>query len=283
MKAFPSLPVLSALARALGLAFALGASGAYAQSTAQPVQTAPVAPPAASSSAMPPPAASSPADATSSSAGPAAPPADTSSSPGADPSAGGRSAGRYGRAYGRGPGPMGGYGPGPGPGWGGPGPGGSGWWHGPGGGWGPAWGAGPGMMGGPGPSWGMGPGMMMGGHGFGPGAGLPGPWRALAWLDLDDSQRRQLRELQRQQRRAHWELMGRMIEETEKLHDAWDVESGTRDRAAILAANQRIADLRRQMLESQLDAADQIDRILTPEQRERLRSGRRGPAERGRR
>lgn len=198
---------------------------------------------------------------------------------------------------------MGGYGPGtmPGPGYGmggrgGYGPGyGSGYGPGgPGGGYGPGWGMGPEMMGGSGwgmgpgmgmsPGMGMGPGMAMGpgmgmcpGMGVGPGMmgggmGMMGPGRALGSLDLDDAQRKQLREFHQQQRRKHWALMGQMHEEMESLDDAWGSESGTRDRAAILAAHKRLAELRQQMLESRLDAADELDKILTPEQREQLRS-----------
>jgi len=151
--------------------------------------------------------------------------------------------------------------------------------YGPGGGFaaggGCGWGMGAGAMG----DGGMGP-HAMGGFGWGPGMGA---MRGLASLDLDDAQRKQLRELQRQQRRAHWALMGQVQDEIEKMQDAWGAESGTRDRAAILAANQRLAQLRQQMLESRLDAADQLDKILTPEQREQLRSQWSGFPSRGRR
>jgi len=116
-----------------------------------------------------------------------------------------------------------------------------------------------------------GPGMM---GGFGPGGmgAMMGHGRALWSLDLDDTQRQQLRELQRQQRQQHWSLMGQMHEAMEALASEWSPESETRDRAAILAAYDRLAQLRRQLLEAQLDAADQVDKILTPEQRETLRS-----------
>ncbi len=278
MKAFSPLPVLSALA------LALGASGAWAQSSTSGTQTAPVTPPAASSSTVP----------------PAAGAQSSGSSSSADSYANDASGARYGR-YGRGPGMMGGYGPGmmggPGPGYGagygpgygmgrdyGPGPGagagpdgGCGWGMGPGMMGAMGWNMGPGMMGGPG--WGMGPGMM---GGYGPGWGA-GPGRALGSLDLDDAQRKQLRELQQQQRHKHWALMGQMHDEMEKLQDAWDGETGMRDRAAILAASKRLADLRQQGLESRLDAAEQFDKILTPEQREQLRSQWGGAAGRGRR
>ncbi|HEY0878650.1 MAG TPA: Spy/CpxP family protein refolding chaperone [Zeimonas sp.] len=330
MKAFPSFPVLSALALALGV------SGAHAQ--ASRAQTSPVSPPAASSTPMAP--ASPPSSAASPSSPPpavtpsdpaaAATPSGGSGPSSADASEADESGARYGGGYAWGPGRMRGYGPGMmggygggrggpgygpgggpgagyGPGWGmgppmmgGDGPGwgmAPGWGMGPGmmggrgpgggmgpgmmGGYGPGWGMGPGMMGGYGPGWGMAPGMMGGRHGWG--MGIMGPGPALASLDLDDSQRKQLRELQQQQRRKHWELMGQMHEEMEKLQDAWGAESGTRDRAAILAASKRLGELRQQMLESQLDTADQLDRILTPEQHEQLRSRWNGGPGRGRR
>lgn len=159
------------------------------------------------------------------------------------------------------------------------------------------YGMGPGMMGGNGPGYGMGMGMSPGAGGYGTGMGMgmggygmgmgmgPGSYgmgcgaagtmdgSALGWLDLDQSQRKQLRDLREQQWRQHWTLMGQMHEERAKLRDAWFPESGTRDRAAILAAWKSLSSLQQQGLESQLDAADQLDRILTPEQREQLRSG----------
>ncbi|MDT3678596.1 MAG: Spy/CpxP family protein refolding chaperone [Burkholderiaceae bacterium] len=271
MKASSSLPALSALALALGV------SGAWAQSSATGSQASPAAP--AVTPATPPGSAST----------------ESSPSTSADSAASDRAGVRYGRGYRAGPGMMGGYGGGmmggygPGMMGGGPGQGGEGYGYGPGyggpgpgygmgrgGGYGPGpnfggpgqgygWGMGHGMMQGPGS--GMGPGMM---GGYGPGWGM-GPW-ALGSLDLDDAQRKQLRELQQQQRRKHWALMGQMQDEMEKMQDAWGSEPGTRNRAAILAANQRMAELRQQMLESRLDAAEQLDKILTPEQREQLRS-----------
>lgn len=283
MKASSSFPVLSAIALAFGI------SGAYGQPQSPAAPASPATPPAAA-----------PAAPSSSASSSGAPP-----SAGADSAASDRSGNRYGRGYragpgmmgdGYGPGMMGGYGPGMmggyGPGYGGGesyGPGGYGPGYGMGrGGYGPGpgfggpgagcgWGMGHGMMGGPG--WGMGPGMM-----GGPGPGWHrGRWGALGSLDLDDAQRKQLRELQQQQRRKNWALMGQIQDEMDKLQDAWGSEPGTRNRAAILAANQRIAELHQQMLESRLDAAEQFEKILTPAQREQLHSQRGAASGRARR
>ena len=129
---------------------------------------------------------------------------------------------------------------------------------------------GPGMMG-PGM---MGPGMM-GGHGMGPGMMMDGMGMmafglgAIGRLDLNDSQRRQVQKIDDELRRKNWALMGRMHDEVSRLRDAMWTDN--RDRAAILAANQRMSELRQQMLANMLDAADQAEALLTPPQREQLR------------
>jgi Spy/CpxP family protein refolding chaperone len=181
---------------------------------------------------------------------------------------------------GMGPGMMGGYGPGAGqvPG-GGYGPG-------YGRGYGPGYGMGPGMMGGYGPGYGMGPGMMHGygmgpgmvggdgpgmmggyGRGYGMGAGMMG--RALWSLDLSDAQRSQIAKIQDEVRRKNWDLLGKTLDERVKLREAYF--SGKRDRAAILGAYKRIGELRLQRIENGLDAREQLEGVLTKEQRDELR------------
>jgi Spy/CpxP family protein refolding chaperone len=154
----------------------------------------------------------------------------------------------------RGPAVMGG-GPGFGPGYG------RGWrgddderW-----GWGMMGGRGMGMMGG----WGMGRGMMdgMGMMGFG--------LAAIGRLDLTDSQRRQLRKIDDELRRKNWGVMGKMQDEMSRMRDVMWADK--RDRAAMLAANKRMSELRQQMFENMLDAVDKAEALLTPPQREQLR------------
>ncbi len=170
---------------------------------------------------------------------------------------------------------MGGYSQGYGPGYGGGhmGPGTMGGYGGQGmgpgmmGGYG-GYGMGPGMMGGA-AGYGIGPGMMGGsaGYGMGPGmmggAGLGGIDR----LDLTDDQRSQLAKIEGDLRTKNWELMGKMHDQMDDLHDL-DSASGKRDRSAILAANKRMTDLRQQMLENSLDATEKAEALLTPQQRE---------------
>jgi Spy/CpxP family protein refolding chaperone len=148
----------------------------------------------------------------------------------------------------------------------------------------------PGPPSGPGPGPGMGPGMMQGpgggGGGMGPGRGMgagggigPGPGGGmgpggglgrLAQLDLSESQRSQVFKIQDDLRRKNWELLGKTQDEQAKLRDAY-YASGTRDRAAIIAAYKRIGELRVQRIENSLDAAEKVEALLTPQQREGLK------------
>lgn len=145
---------------------------------------------------------------------------------------------------------------------------------------GPGWSMGPGMMGGYGygygPGWGMGPGMM-GGYGYGPGYGRgPGMMGLGAYgaLNLSDEQRAKIADIQRELSRKHWELMGKAFEERNRLLE--QSESGKADDQAERKAFQAMAEARKQMFESSLDARKRIDALLTAEQREQLRRGWRG-------
>jgi Spy/CpxP family protein refolding chaperone len=127
---------------------------------------------------------------------------------------------------------------------------------------------GPGMMG-PGM---MGPGMMGPGM-MGPGMMGPGMMgfglAMIGRLDLDEAQRRQVQRIADDLRRKNWGLMGKMHDEMSRMGDA--MRADRRDRDAILAANRRMSELRQQMLENMLAAADQAEAVLTPQQREQLR------------
>lgn len=130
---------------------------------------------------------------------------------------------------------------------------------------------GPGTMGG-GYGNGMGPGMMGGGYdcGMGPhmGRGFAGG-AALSSLDLSDTQRKQVLSIQDQLRKSNWDLMGKMQDEMAKQRDLF--ADGKRDRAAITAVNKRMFELRQQMLDNSFDAAEKVETILTPQQREQLK------------
>ena len=120
-----------------------------------------------------------------------------------------------------------------------------------------------GMMGGRGMR-GMGPGMM----GMGP--GMMGGYGPAGALNLDESQQKKITQIQDELRKKHWDLMGKMNDEQAKLRQLY-YYSGQRDPAAIGKQYQRIQDLRRQMVESSIEAQNRTDAVLTPEQKEQMR------------
>ena len=179
--------------------------------------------------------------------------------------------GAYGPGGGYGPGMMGGWGPGRGgygPGMmGGYGPGG----YGPGmmGGYGRG-GYGPGMMGGYGGGYGPG---MMGGLGAGMGYGMMGLGPLYA-LDLTEQQLAKVTQIQDETRRKNWSVMGKLQDEGAHMRDLFLADK--RDPAAIGKQAMKIADLRRQMLEASVDAHNRVEALLSKEQKDQLRSWRRG-------
>jgi Spy/CpxP family protein refolding chaperone len=152
-----------------------------------------------------------------------------------------------------GPGMMGGYGgPGQGP-------------YGPGmmRGQGQSYGYGPGMMGG-GMMSGMMGGGMMGGMGLGP----------LQALDLNEQQQTRINQIRDETRRKNWDTMGKLLDEQARLRDLLAAEK--RDPAAIGKQSMKLADLRRQLLEASIESHNRIEALLSKEQRDQLRSYRRG-------
>lgn len=135
-------------------------------------------------------------------------------------------------------------------------------------------GMGPGMMGDYGMGHGMmGPGMM----GMGPGMmgyGMMGGYGPGNMPNLDESQQRKVVQIQDELRKKHWDLMGKMNDEQAKLNQLY--YSGQRDPAAIGKQQQRVYDLRRQMMESMVEAQNRMEAVLTPEQKEQRRGYGRG-------
>jgi Spy/CpxP family protein refolding chaperone len=125
------------------------------------------------------------------------------------------------------------------------------------------YGYGPGMMGsgmmGGGPGYGAG--MMGGGPGYGSGG--------IAALDLSDEQRTKVLAIQEDNRRKNWQAMGDMRGEMFKLRNLYYAEKA--DSKAILEQQKKVDELRRQMLSARLESRKQVEQVLTPEQRKRLR------------
>ena len=189
----------------------------------------------------------------------------------------------YGPGYGYGMGPamMGGYGPGyAGGAWqrGSAGAHPHPWAHGGYGGYGPSMmggyggygGFGPGMMAGYGGYGGVGPGMMAGYGGYGPGMmggfGGYGGWGVNP--QLSDAQRTKLVGIEKALFDKQWPLMQSM---QKVMFESWGQAVGNKlDVDAIMKRATALSNVRLQMLRNRLEAARQIDAVLTPQQRDSL-------------
>ena len=185
-------------------------------------------------------------------AGTASAPATTTQSDGYGP----------GYGYGMGPAMMGGYGPGYA---------GGAWQRGPAGTHPRPWahgGYGPGMMGGYGGIGGyggFGPGMMRGYGAYG-GFGAYGGWGVNP--QLSDAQRTKLVGIEKALFEKQWPLMQSM---QKVMFESWgQATEGKLDVDAIMKRATALSNVRLQMLRNRLEAAKQIDAVLTPQQRENL-------------
>lgn len=133
-------------------------------------------------------------------------------------------------------------------------------------------GYGPGMMG-PGMMGGYGPGMMGGGYG-GPGMmGAYGPG-GFGNLNLSNDQQKKIAQIQENTRKKNWDLMGKLQEEHANLQNLFAEE--TPDSNKVGAEYDRLAGLRKQILQNNLQAHNQIQSVLTKEQRDQLQQWRGG-------
>ncbi len=111
--------------------------------------------------------------------------------------------------------------------------------------------------------------MMGGGTGYGGSMhGMHSRINAIGTLNLDSSQRKKIRAIQREQRNARWQMMGQMMGEKDKLLDLYD--TGMRDKEAIGKVYSRIFDLKKQMIEANIDAGNKARTILNEQQRKEL-------------
>lgn len=123
-------------------------------------------------------------------------------------------------------------------------------------------GCGHGMMG-------MGHGMMGGG---GMSSGMMGPSMGCYWakdLALTDEQESKINKIQDESRKAHWTLMGAMMDQRAKLRDLYSAPK--QDTAAIDEANKTAGNLHQQMYEISAEAQKRMQAVLTKEQQEKLR------------
>uniref|UniRef100_UPI0035932643 Spy/CpxP family protein refolding chaperone n=1 Tax=Cupriavidus pinatubonensis TaxID=248026 RepID=UPI0035932643 len=130
-------------------------------------------------------------------------------------------------------------------------------------------GYGVGMMGGEGMGMMGGEGMgMMGG--FGPGHGMMGPfgWDRGPDLKLSPEQRTKINGIMDETRKAHWSLMGAMMDQHARLRDLYAAPNP--DKTAIDDTYKAIGKLREQMYNSSVDARKRMEGLLTKEQQQTL-------------
>jgi len=116
---------------------------------------------------------------------------------------------------------------------------------------------------------------MHGGHGggmMGMGQGIPPG--VLATLGLTPEQQAKVTEIQREQQRKRHGMRGTMQEMRWKAQDSQ--KDGFNEDAARKQFD-AMAAMRKEMFESGLAARKQLDAVLTPEQREKLKKARPGP------
>ncbi len=134
-------------------------------------------------------------------------------------------------------------------------------------------GMGPGMMMGGGQG-GMGPGMMMGG---GQGGMMPCPLMGGmgamggAAAMLDDEQLSTLREMRKAHRSAHFERMGEMMNLREEM--LLLMQADRPDSEEVKTLHGQMADLHGEMMADEVRMRNQMQDLLTDEQRERMRRG----------
>ena len=103
-------------------------------------------------------------------------------------------------------------------------------------------------------------GMGMMGHGMGP----------MWMLDLSDEQLDKIFDIRRDLVKEMRPLMQQMMEQREKLHELYDAEKA--DPSAIGEAYSKMGDLKGQMIEARIKAHNQMQEVLTEEQRKQLKS-----------
>lgn len=115
----------------------------------------------------------------------------------------------------------------------------------------------------------MGQGMMdhpmmgdMGDHGAMMGGGFGAIWS----LNLNDQQRKQLRDINRDLRKKHGDIRDQIEDASDQLWDLYAQDK--RDVAAIGKVYDKIFGLRRQMIEQSLEAQNKAGEVLTKEQRD---------------
>jgi Spy/CpxP family protein refolding chaperone len=124
----------------------------------------------------------------------------------------------------------------------------------------------------------MGQGHMMGRYGIGSGSmGMPGMMMpgmmmgGYGMLGLSDKQISQMNAIQDDLHKKHWQLMGKMMDESTKMRDAWSADRP--DPKQVGSVFSEMAQLQRQDLEARVEAMNKMYDLLNDEQRKRMKAG----------
>lgn len=112
---------------------------------------------------------------------------------------------------------------------------------------------------------------MMRGYGMGP---FIMGWGNFIGMDLSADQKSKIKQIRKDARAKHWALMGEMFEAYDKKRELYEADK--LDPIAINNQHKKIEDLRAQRRTVSIDAYNQINNILTKEQREKSRRWGRG-------
>ena len=92
----------------------------------------------------------------------------------------------------------------------------------------------------------------------------------LTGLDLNDKQRDQIRDIQRNMRRQHWDLMDKMMDTSDKLYKLYDVDRP--DPEKIGKVYDEIYKIKRQMIQEHIEIRNKIYDLLSKEQQEKFKA-----------
>lgn len=101
-----------------------------------------------------------------------------------------------------------------------------------------------------------------------------GPMGGFAMLGLSDQQQQEIDKIRQEMFRKHFDLRQQIFNERQNLRRL--LLQDKPDPKAVGAQYDKIAQLRRQMIESRVEAQNRMEAVLTGEQRQQLQRMRRG-------
>jgi len=123
-------------------------------------------------------------------------------------------------------------------------------------------------------------GMMGGGYGMGSGMGMMDMGLgmmgggALGMLDLSDEQRTKIEKIHVEERKQHLAVMGKMLDVQSKMRELYAADEPDPKKVGMVYGE--MTKLQQQMLETHVQASNQMQALLTKEQREQFKQWHRG-------